>query len=116
GLRRTSMLTRWCSESVESSLQEMPGATSSHSGSSTCGAGPNDPAEAESVSRRATSRSHSDGAGRKTSVGQASNEPTRRRSDSNSCLQAAHTARCASTAEASLADRAPIEKAYTSSV
>ena len=92
------MLTRFFSVSVASSLQEIPGATSFHSGSAQRGSTGTTGAPAVSAAIRRARRPQSDADGRRTSIGQETKESMIGRSASISCRQSAH-------ADARLANR-----------
>jgi hypothetical protein len=84
------MLMRCFSASVASSLQEIPGATSSHSGSDHCRAGGNTGSAPVSAAMRRARRPCSDAVGRTTSVGQETKESTIGRNVSSSRRHCAH--------------------------
>src|SRR5687767_2133141 len=93
------MLMRCLSASVASSLHDIPGATSTHSGSAHSGPTGNTGFAPVSAAMRSASRACSEPAGRSTSVGQNAKLSTTGRSASTSRVHCAHEEICASTAE-----------------
>ena len=96
------MLTICRSASVASSLQEMPGATSSQPGSTHCGSGAASGGRPVSAAMRYARRVLRDPFGRSTSAGQAPNKATIGSKTSSSRSQSAQDAMCASIAGTSL--------------